>query len=185
VRYPFQSLLDALNVDQDTVKVRLRLDRRQVANYVRHGLTEKRADELAAKGGKHPFEVWPEMLEDAIAAAEVECADEKCDRLFVPAPRQKFCTPACQQRDGARRWHRRKYQDPEWRERQRARVRDAREGNQRALAIAARVRRERDRERWNEYQRRYYRENREAILAKKRVYDRARRARPIELDEAA
>jgi hypothetical protein len=106
-RYPLQPLLDALHVDQDTVKGRLGLDHRQVTRYVNEGLTERRAEELAVQAGIPPLNVWPEMEADAFADHAKECASADCPVRFVPRDargQQRYCSDTCRNREKIRRY---------------------------------------------------------------------------------
>ena len=174
-RYSWQALLDVLALDDQTVKARLGLDHRQVARYRSEGLTERRGDELATKAGLPTLLVWPEMAVDALVDAQKPCAE--CRDLFVPSRASHvYCSVICRDRCYKREYARAKYQtDPEWRDKQRVRVKQARQGNRRAESIAARERRRRRGQAAVDYDRAYYQANRERILAKKREYDRARR----------
>lgn len=86
-----------------------------------HGVTEAIADRLAVAAGYHPFEVWPEMLEDA--AAERRC--DRCGGGFVPVRRaQRWCSPRCRVFNAqAAHLRRRRRNDPAWAEQQRQRSR--------------------------------------------------------------
>jgi hypothetical protein len=106
-RYPFASLLRLLHCDESTVKSRLGLDHRQVARYLREGLTERRACELAAIAGVHEYDAWHEMTDHRIAASSKQCAD--CPAWFVPShmrPDQRFCSDRCRQRQWLRNYRR-------------------------------------------------------------------------------
>lgn len=105
-RYPLAPLLDALGCDETTVKARLGLDHRQVARYVAQGLTERRADELASKGGAHPAAIW---FDFGMAEESVPCAE--CSELFVPTRKgHRYCSTRCGDRAYNREWKRRRYQ---------------------------------------------------------------------------
>lgn len=83
------------------------------------GVTEYVADRIATAAGYHPHEVWPEMLDHAIADLGTQCAE--CGDPFAPTRAgHRFCSRNCQQRHNDRR----RYQtDPTERERVRARRR--------------------------------------------------------------
>ncbi len=69
-----------------------------------HGVTELIGDRLACAAGFHPHEIWPEMLDHAIAdLPDRACAASDCtERFLSDDPRQKFCTPRCKARAWAR-----------------------------------------------------------------------------------
>lgn len=62
-------------------------------------LTEEEADHAAVKLAKrHPFDVWPEMVEHVIADCSVTCARRGCEQRFIPGkyrPGQRFCSSWC------------------------------------------------------------------------------------------
>lgn len=69
------------------------------------GVTEAIADRLATAAHLHPFEVWPEMAEHVMAAAEVECPG--CGVRHVPTgPQQRYCSPRCRRAASMRRQRR-------------------------------------------------------------------------------
>lgn len=85
------------------------------------GVTEYIADRLACAAGYHPHEVWPEMLDHAIAdLTDREC--DECGDLFVPSRPsiQRFCSRRCYRRHHARATERRRRATPEGAERNRA-----------------------------------------------------------------
>jgi hypothetical protein len=121
-RYPLQPLLAALGCDERSVKARLGLDHRQVARYATDGLTEARAEQLAAMAGLLAIEVWPEMIDDAIA--ELPACD-RCGERYVPVRKaQRWCSARCRNYNAQAAHQRRRWAaDPEWAEAQRERVR--------------------------------------------------------------
>lgn len=92
-------------------------------DYAVLGLTERQAERLAVRLGVDPYQCWPEMLDEAIAEVERECAAVDCAVRFVPpakAPHKRFCSSTCRRREQRREQYRR---DPEFRERVRAQMR--------------------------------------------------------------
>ncbi|MFZ5698561.1 MAG: hypothetical protein ACOY9J_07610 [Pseudomonadota bacterium] len=174
-RYEWQSLLDVIGCDDQTVKARLGLDHRQVARYRSEGLTERRADELATAAGWPTLLVWPDMAADALEDVSVAC--EECGETFIPSRKgHTFCTERCWQRMYKRERHRRLYAtDPEFRAQKLAAARRYREGAKRALGMKQRQWKQENADRLREYRRRYYQENRERLLAKQAEYDARRR----------
>ena len=91
--------------------------------YRDQGVTERVADRLAVKAGFHASEIWPEIVDDWIAASSLECADPNCAKPFLPTNRrQRFCCPSCRSN-----YHKRnKYAtDPEFRQMLKDRARQA------------------------------------------------------------
>lgn len=88
------------------------------------GVTERIADRIACAAGYHPHEVWPEMLDHAIADLPDRRCDE-CDGEFIPARPsiQRFCSRRCYRRHHARNTVRRKRATPEGAEANRERRR--------------------------------------------------------------
>lgn len=71
------------------------------------GVTERIADRIACAAGWHPHEIWPEMLDHAIAdLPDRACAASDCTERFVPTNgKQRYCSRNCQ----SRVWQRRRY----------------------------------------------------------------------------
>lgn len=137
----------------------LGIDRRYLARIRREGVTATKTEVIAKALGYLDYEVWPEMLEEAIAVVERECAAEDCAERFVPparAPRKQYCSPTCQKRIQGRKQYR-KHRD-------------------RILASVAQYDAE-ARELKRRYSRSYYRRNRERLLAAQRERDRRRAGR--------
>lgn len=79
-----------------------------------HGVTEQIADRIACAAGWHPHEIWPEMLDHAIADLPDRVCDE-CHELFIPARPaiQRFCSRRCYRRWHSRATNRRRRATPE------------------------------------------------------------------------
>lgn len=71
-RYPLQPLAALLGMDLGPLGKRLGVSGRTWQEYRDQGVSEKVADRMAVKCGLDPYCVWPEMLDDAIAATEAE-----------------------------------------------------------------------------------------------------------------
>ena len=185
-RYPVQPLLDACGL---TLNAFIRTHMPSInGTYYRkardEGLTADAADRWATRVGLHPFNVWPEMVEDSIEAAKVTCAAEDCDTRFLPSNgKHRFCSHRCSARESSRRRYR---ENAEVRERRKAWAKQWRAENERAMRFWAsrqpEARREqsqayRDRhaERINAAKRERYRANPELYLERQRAYDRARK----------
>lgn len=94
--YPFAPLAEAMGLGPNAAGVALGLAGRTQQQYRRIGMTEKVADRMATRAGFHPFTIWPEMVDRAIASIEQPCA--KCGTPFVPArddPRYRYCSTVC------------------------------------------------------------------------------------------
>lgn len=85
------------------------------------GVTEAMAERLALEVGRHPFEIWPEMVEDRLETRDCD----RCGTAFVPVRRkQRWCSPKCRLYNAQKEHQRRKWAaDPEWAEAQRERAR--------------------------------------------------------------
>ncbi len=95
-RYPLGPLLDLMGMSQNQACAALGLSGSTQQEYRRDGVTERVADRLAVKAGFLPYEVWPEIADDAIASVEVPCARHDCDGRFVPARCDQLrCSPRC------------------------------------------------------------------------------------------
>lgn len=77
------------------------------------GVTEPIADRIACAAGWHPHEVWPEMLDDAIADLPDRTCPE-CEQQFIPnrPSVQRFCSKLCYRRHHARETNRRRRANP-------------------------------------------------------------------------
>lgn len=133
-------------------------NRRQIHRWRHAGMTAAVAERMAVAAGFHPYDLWPAMLNEAIADVERTCAATDCDERFVLRPRgtsRRFCGRRCQRRMAYRR-------RPAWTDHHRAR--------QRERDAAAR-------EAKRSYRRRHYQLNRQRELAAKREYYAANRDR--------
>lgn len=118
-KYPIAPLLAAMKCGQGVAARRTKTSGREWKRYLAEGVTERVADRLATRAGFVVYEIWPEILDDAIASMERECAADGCDETFLPplrVPYKVFCSRRCKTRE----WKRAEYQRD--RDRQLARV---------------------------------------------------------------
>lgn len=124
VRYPLDALAEMVGKTVDEVMAKLKVsapDRRRYRET--GGVTERVADRFAARFGLVAYEVWPDMLDAAIAENDALDAERRARK---------------RQRDRDRK--RRLYQsDPEWREKEKERVRVWKAESARALRVYNRV----------------------------------------------
>lgn len=82
-------------------------DSNVVARARKIGLRRVAAERLAEAAGFLPYEIWPEILCDAIEEAEAASkACERCGLSFLPRNGEhRFCSKVCQRRDYWRRTH--------------------------------------------------------------------------------
>lgn len=67
------------------------------------GVTEAIADRLAVAAGRHPWEIWPEMIDHAIGDLERPC--DGCGvAMEAPDPRRRYCSKPCRMKAAQRRW---------------------------------------------------------------------------------
>src|SRR5437879_1101511 len=64
------------------------------------GVTRDMAERLATALERHPFELWPEMVDIDIAAVTRTCESDECDETFIldttpSGQRRRFCTDRC------------------------------------------------------------------------------------------
>lgn len=140
-RYSITPLVEAMHLAPGACMARaLNVSGTRLASFVEFGIDEKTADRLAARSGFVAWQVWPEMLDEAIDDLTVECEADGCPTTFVPPAlkwgqkRRRYCSRNCQLRHNKRL----RYQSrPEVAERQREAVR-----RYKAEVRAARARRE-------------------------------------------
>jgi hypothetical protein len=146
-RYPFAPLAAAMQLSEAHACRVLNLSGSTAVEYRRRGLTRRVADRLAVAAGLHPYEVWPEMVDDDIAdtqaaeAARLERKRASARRFAAKMRAQRRADPAAHATYLAEQ-----------------------------AAYRARARRA-----INASRRAYYRNNRERELARQREYDRRRR----------
>lgn len=120
-RYPIEPLIEKMKMGTGRVEAMryLGVSGKSYQRYRDEGVTELVADRLAARAGFSVYEVWPEILEDAVASVQRECAAEDCAERFVPpigrGRHQQYHSEACRQREKMRRYRAR----PHGRERNR------------------------------------------------------------------
>jgi predicted sulfurtransferase len=76
---------------------------------MREGLSEAKADRWAVRLGRLAYEVWPEMVDEAIAELEQECAAPDCTERFVAPPKawnKRYCSSRCCSRESMRAFRR-------------------------------------------------------------------------------
>lgn len=142
---PLQSVIDRRLRDdglEPSVKASaemLGFARRTVVRWADHGLSLTRVEECCAVLDVFPYDLYPELLTDAITSIERECEAVDCTTRFVPVFRgakRRFCGDACKHRV----WMRGHREKPEERERSRAYQRqynaDVREAAQRRKKAA-------------------------------------------------
>lgn len=174
MNYRFSSLAEAMGESETHTFRRLRVNgaRRQI--ILEDGIDIDQAERWALKLGMHPFEVWPEMVNEALLAGTKACA--ACGGPFVPSrPSHVYCCHNCRVRVGMRR----RRLDPEIRARElQARRRYAAESRH-AKRLKDRLYRMRNGDRIRAQQRaRYWSdpEYRARKIASQRRRDAARRA---------
>ncbi len=126
------------------------------------GVSQKMGERCAATLGLLDHEVWPELLELAIADVSRVC--EGCGSAFVPTRKDhRFCKPNCRQKTAAFKAAKRaRYaSDEEYRESRKAKMRDRYEDDARAKKLKRRL---------------YYLANREREIAASRELRRRKRA---------
>lgn len=95
-RYPLGPLIAAMGLSFNQACEQLRLAGRTRKQYRDEGMSEIVADRMAAKAGLVAYEIWPEMLDHAIADVQRPCA--RCRSPFVPSrndPRYRYCSEEC------------------------------------------------------------------------------------------
>lgn len=109
----------------------LGVNRAQVRRWRLNGLTEASAEKVAERLGFLGCELWPSMLDRAIAEVENECGASDCTERFTLPARGGFrgyCSPTCRRREKMRRYRARPHgaeQNRAYVARYRAEVREA------------------------------------------------------------
>lgn len=102
-RWPLQDLLDATRLTRGQLSTVVKAGGSTVLVAAEEGLTDWQAESWAERCGWHPWNVWPGMADEAVAAVERCCAASDCSEWFVPgAPHHRFCSEACQARERRR-----------------------------------------------------------------------------------
>jgi hypothetical protein len=119
-RYPIEPLCVAMCMTPNTAMIRLGVSGSTQQKYREEGVNDKTAELLALRAGFHPFEIWPELAEDRLAAMHVKCED--CGAEFLPTRKgHRFCSNRCNQRKWQRDYQRRRRQTPGFNEAEAAR----------------------------------------------------------------
>jgi hypothetical protein len=99
-RYPFAALGYTHNQSARTLNV----SGSTWQDYMCHGIGREAAERIANKLGVHPYELWPEMIDDD--AGIRPCVE--CGSPFIPGrPHQTYCGVLCRHRSNGRRSMRR------------------------------------------------------------------------------
>lgn len=150
-RYPLDDLIRAMRVSLSQATQQLGVGGPEYRKYRTHGMTRDVAERKALKVGFHPYEVWPEMVE------------------------QDYESHLARKRRYQRAWY--ANASPEVKERALAAARRYKQESRKALSLYSRRYYEQNRDRIAARQREHYLANRERILARQREYDRANRER--------
>lgn len=128
MRYPLDALADALHLTPNKTLETLGVRGSDGQDYRRRGLTAHVAWRLAEKARIHPYEVWPELRDHELAEVERECANETCTNRFLPYRdgMHFHCSAQCRDAVSTRRYLAQRRQDPEFRARERERIREYR-----------------------------------------------------------
>lgn len=103
MRYPLVALVEASGLSETALARRVGWSGTTLRGVRDGGLTERMADRSAVRLGLVPWLIWPTWLIDA----EVDCANDRCDRRFVPVVgHQRFCRAACRNSFNERRGRR-------------------------------------------------------------------------------
>lgn len=110
-RFPFADLARAMGVTEHAACVALSVSGSTEQDYRRRGLTARVAERLAERARLHPYEVWPELLDEVLAGMERQCEAQGCTNAFIDSPgrggpRRRWCSRRCAARENARkRYH--------------------------------------------------------------------------------
>ena len=69
VRVSIDPLLSLVGGSSPRVALRLGVDQRTILRWRTEGVSELQADRAAIALGFHPYEVWPELVEEALLSA--------------------------------------------------------------------------------------------------------------------
>lgn len=96
MRYSFEAVDDVLRVSVLELERRLDVAHGSVHRWRERGMNATSAERVAEALGYLPFELWPEMLDAAVAAVQKECV--RCGRSFLPNRSfQKYCRASCRE----------------------------------------------------------------------------------------
>lgn len=144
------------DIDMRALAARVGVTARTLHRWRLDGLSEENADRCSVALGLIAYELWPEMLDAAVAEVEATC---RCGETFVVRRKgHVHCSERCRRqatRKRERAAQRERYRtDPEVRARKIAQTRAYRAEVARALAVSRRVK---------------YRENADELRAKRRA----------------
>jgi hypothetical protein len=147
-RYPLEALMEATGLSEAHLARRVGMDGTTLKRARENGLVASAADRYAVRAGFVPWLVWPEWIADQIEDCSQPC--EECGSPFVPVKKgHRFCNRTC----GSRNLKRRRYQDPEFRAKERARNQAYKEASRHAARLYAATYRAANREALAEAQR--------------------------------
>lgn len=123
-RYPLEPFLTLTGWTRSQVQDVAACNASEWRLRTEQGVTEFVADRIACSAGWHPHEVWPEMLDHAIADLPDKDCDE-CGETFIPnrPAIQRFCSKRCYRRHHGRKSMQRRRMDPTEAEKNRQRRR--------------------------------------------------------------
>lgn len=108
MRYPFAPLVDAMGLSPSAAARTLGMSGQTQARYLDVGMPADTAYRLADRAGIHPFEVWPELVDDEAARRRAERAAAERRRRATPEGAASHAAADAKWRDSARLYVRRR-----------------------------------------------------------------------------
>jgi hypothetical protein len=108
-RYDLRLLVAASGLSYDDARRQVGASGADWAKGMRDGVSELKADRWSNRLGLVAYEVFPEILDAAVADIEQECAADGCERAFTVhqgrgGQNRRFCSDACRSREVMRQY---------------------------------------------------------------------------------
>lgn len=105
--YDFESLRASYGKGIEATMRACKIGGAQYQKYRDEGMSREVAERMALKLGFHPYEVWPHMVDDDVAASTRTCAARGCEETFQLSlhggPNRLYCSKRCKNRESRRR----------------------------------------------------------------------------------
>lgn len=108
-RYQLEPLLALMGCTLSQAQQTLGIGGPEYRKYRDEGMGREVAERKALKAGFHPYECWPQMVEDDIEVITRTCAARGCEETFIvnvgPGANRLYCSRRCAKREAQRRYY--------------------------------------------------------------------------------